>query len=285
MNKNIAIVGGDFRVIKLAKLLKKEGFIIHTYGIEKSDEISEDEKEDTLMQSVKDAELIISSTPFTKDGENVYMPFSDKILKIDKFFNNVQSKIIVAGNIKKYSINLQDTKIYDLMESESLTIANAISTAEGAIQIAMEETKITIHNSKILILGFGRIGKILAKDLNALGAKLTCEARKESDISWIKAYGYNALHLKNLDSELDKFDIIFNTIPSLILDKEKLQKINKNCLIIDLASKPGGVDFEECSNLGIKNYWALALPGKVAPETSAIYMKNEIQKILNENCY
>lgn len=172
------------------------------------------------------------------------------------------------------------------MQNEPLTIANAISTAEGALQIAMEETDITIHNSKILILGFGRIGKILSKDLQLLGAKVTCEARKEEDIAWIKAYGYEALNLNELNKNCDvlnKFDIIFNTIPHLILDEEKLKKVNKNVTIIDLASKPGGVDFEMCGKLGIKNKWALALPGKVAPVTSAKYIKEEIYKIIERN--
>ena len=172
------------------------------------------------------------------------------------------------------------------MQNEPLTIANAISTAEGALQIAMEETDITIHNSKILILGFGRIGKILAKDLSVLGAEVTCEARKEEDIAWIKAYGYELLTLNELNKNcdvLDKFDIIFNTIPHLILDEEKLKKVNKNALIIDLASKPGGVDFEMCGKLKIKNKWALALPGKVAPVTSAKHIKEEIYKIIERN--
>lgn len=309
MSKTISIIGGDYRIIKLAEFLRKDGFKIKSFGLENFDEIQKEEKCENIEDCIKNSKTIISSIPFSKDGKNVYMPFSDKILNIEELFEKIQGKTLIAGNIPDYILNenkkikndvggvdhgdphIKNDKrlieIYDLMKNEPLTIANAISTAEGAIQIAMEETDITIHNSKILILGFGRIGKILAKDLQALGAKVTCEARNDSDISWIKAYGYKSLDLNELGrvdgecSVLEKYDIIFNTIPHLILDKEKLEKVSKNCLIIDLASKPGGVDFEECDKLGIKNKWALALPGKVAPVTSAKYIKEEIYKIIN----
>ncbi len=298
MEKTILFVGGDYRIIKLACMLRQDGFKIKTYGLEKSEEILQEEKYENIQEAIKDVKTIISSIPFSKDGINIYMPFSEKTLKIQDFLKHIQGKTLIAGNVNIELLNNEimsnnigvgldrPAQIHDLMKNEPLTIANAISTAEGALQIAMEETNITLHNSKILILGFGRIGKILAKDLDLLGAKVTCEARKEEDIAWIKAYGYEELELNQLNKNCDvlnKFDIIFNTIPHLILDEEKLQKVNKDCLIIDLASKPGGVDFEICNKLGLKNKWALALPGKVAPVTSAKYIKEEIYKIIERN--
>ena len=81
----------------------------------------------------------------------------------------------------------------------------------------MEQTLKTIHGSNILVMGFGRIGKILAKMLHGIGANVYCEARKDSDIAWIEAYGYKKIHLRNLKENVDKFDIIINTIPSMIL--------------------------------------------------------------------
>ena len=229
MNKTIAIIGGDYRIIILSQMLKKDGFNIKTYGLEKSNHIQENEKFDNIEECVSGSEIIVSGIPFSKDGKLVYMPFSDKKLEIEEFFLKINGKTLIAGNINKDILNnvgvgvLDDPQknyIYDLMQNEPLTIANAISTAEGAIQIAMEETKTTIHNSNILILGFGRIGKVLAKDLQGLGAKVTCEARKDSDLTWIEAYGYKSLDIKELDKYIDKFDIIFNTIPYMILDKD-----------------------------------------------------------------
>lgn len=119
----------------------------------------------------------------------------------------------------------------------------------------------------------------MAKNLKALGADVCCVARKESDLSWIKAYGYKAIHLDNLEENLcDKYDIIFNTVPKVILDAKKLELIrDKNTLIIELASNPGGIEFEKAKEYNIEVIKAMGLPGKVAPLTAAKYIKETLQ--------
>ena len=110
-----------------------------------------------------------------------------------------------------------------------------------------------------------------------MGANVFCEARKMEDLAWITTYGYNKIPLKNLSENLSKFDIIFNTIPNIILDAEKLKLIKKSTLIIDLASKPGGVEQEAAKDLGLKMVWALAIPGKIAPKSAAKIIKQTIE--------
>ena len=53
-------------------------------------------------------------------------------------------------------------------------------------------------------------------------------------------------------------------------------------MIIDLASNPGGVDNEAAKERGIKSIWALALPGKVSPSTTADIIKDTIYNVLKE---
>ena len=146
----------------------------------------------------------------------------------------------------------------------------------------MEETQRTLHASNVLIMGFGRIGKVLAKMLDGIGAKVYCEARKNEDISWIKAYGYNPIHLNDLDKNLEKFDIIINTIPFQLLAGERLDLIKKEAVIIDLASNPGGIDRKSARGKGLKVIWALSLPAKVAPLTSAEFIKETLYHVLKE---
>lgn len=146
----------------------------------------------------------------------------------------------------------------------------------------MEETPITLHGSKILVLGFGRVGKILAGRLSGLGAEVYVEARKYSDIAWIKCNGYKPVYISELASYVGEMDLIFNTIPHLILDAPLLEKVDNDTLIIDLASKPGGIDFEKAKILGRKVIWALSLPGKVAPVTAAKYIKETVYNIIEE---
>ena len=143
---------------------------------------------------------------------------------------NIIKKHISESN---YELNKYPIIEYDLLKNESLTILNTIATAEGAIAKSIEETDFNLASSNILVLGFGRVGKMLAYKLKQMGANVYVEARKQEDLAWIESYGYNAVDLKNVNKKLCKVDIIFNTIPKLILDKSRLILIKKETLIID----------------------------------------------------
>jgi len=234
----------------------------------------------------------------TNDAENLSAPFSEEKISINELLQKMagKNKTFLAGQLSEKIINsCQENNInyIDLLKREELVVLNTIATAEGAIQITMENTQKTIHGSNVLIMGFGRVGKVLAKMLDGIGAKVSCEARKNSDIAWIKAYGYTTIawikaygytpiHLSELESELGNYDIIINTIPFQILDENRLKYIKKDCTIVDLSSNPGGVDRRAARSLGIKLIWALSLPGKVAPMTSAEFIKETLYHILKE---
>ena len=155
-------------------------------------------------------------------------------------------------------------------------------TAEGAIQLAMEELPVTIHGARVLVLGFGRLGKLLAHRLNALGARVSVAARKWADLAWAEAYGYGAEQIERLDGYLCGYDLVVNTVPVRVLREAELADLKPGCLVIDLASKPGGVDFDAAARLGVKAFWALSLPGKVAPVTAGKSIKTTIYNILTE---
>lgn len=287
MEKCISVIGGDLRNVKLVESLANDGFNVAILGLEKA-EILKSLKNVTFCMSIQEAtknNVIVSSMPFSSNNMEVNTPLSDHKIAIEELVNNLAGKILIAGSIKNELIEQlksKKIKLFDLLDREELAILNAISTSEGAIQIAMENTLHTLHGSEILVLGFGRIGKVLAKMLTAIGAKVTCAARKHSDIAWIKTYGYNPVTFDNLNETLKQYDIIMNTVPKMVLDKDRLIKLKQECLIIDLASKPGGINQEAAENLKLKTIWALALPGKVAPTTSAEYMKETIYNILKE---
>ena len=219
------------------------------------------------------------------DQENISAPFAEEKIPIDELISEMsnKNKIFLAGKISETveeKLKEGNIKSIDLLKREELVVLNTIATAEGTIQLAMENTQKTIHGSNILIMGFGRVGKVLAKMLDGIGAKVSCEARKNSDIAWIKAYGYNPIHLSELDTVLGDYDIIINTIPFQILDENRLKYVKKECTILDLSSTPGGVDRNAARRMGLKLIWALSLPGKVAPMTSAEFIKETLHRIL-----
>lgn len=288
MKKTISVVGGDLRIVKLIGMLINDGYTVYTYGLEQSEELLGMEKVEmcpTLEEVIVASEVVIGPIPLTSDRKNLSMPFSNIKLPVEEFVSKISCKALIAGTLSedyKKLLEAKNINYIDVLKREEFTVLNTIATAEGTIQIAMEETQKTVHGSKVLILGFGRIGKVLAKMLDGIGAKVSCEARKNEDIAWIKAYGYEPIYLNELNENLGNFDIIINTIPFQILDSDRLDLVKKDVVLIDVASNPGGVDRKAAKEKDLKLIWALSLPAKVAPLTSAIYIKETIYHVLKE---
>ena len=225
-------------------------------------------------------ELALSS-----NGNTVNAPYCDKEITIREVMHVINAKVLIAGGITPEVYNMANDEyieIIDIMKREELAVLNTIATAEGTIQIAIENTNKILHGSEVLILGFGRIGKVLARKLAGLSVKVTAAARKDEDLAWIQAYGHKATNINNLGENLSKYDVIINTVPHTILTEEKLAYIKKDCLLIDLASNPGGIDKKAVKDKNLKFVWALSLPGKVAPTTSAEFIKDTIYNIIKE---
>lgn len=288
MGKNFTVVGGDLRIIKLIKMLAIDGNKVYIYGLEKAEELEENENIiicNKLQEGVQNSDIIIGPIPFSSNGEDINSPFSDRQIKIRDLMHSINSKILIAGSITPEVYNLANDKyiqIIDIMKREELAVLNTISTAEGAIEIIISNTNKIIHASNILILGFGRIGKVLANKLEGLSANVTCAARKDEDLAWIKTYGYQETNINTLGENLSKYDVIINTVPHLILTEENIKYVKDDCLLVDLASNPGGIDRNVAKDKNLKLIWALALPGKVAPVTTAEFIKETIYNILKE---
>lgn len=264
MNYNFLIIGGDKRLASLAKKLKEEGNSVKTYA----NKVENIEELESIEDVYKDnSDIIISSIPLSQDGKNVFTPLSQKKITLEQLKLASKNKKLITGE--------------DMIKDEVITILNTIPTAEGAIQIAMEETSYTLADCKVLVLGFGRVGKILCNKLKGIVKEVYCVARKKTDLAWIQAYGYNPISLEEFRDNICKMDIIFNTIPYKILDKKTLILLNKETLIIDLASNPGGVDYEASAKIGINAILASALPGKIAPDTASKYIKEFIDNQIN----
>lgn len=284
MINKISIIGGDLRIINLSEMLVEEGVEVFSYGLEKS-EVCGVTQCASIEEAIEQSEIILGPIPFSSNGKTINTPFSDRKILVSELLDNLSGKILIAGSIKQEVYDLaseKNIKVIDILKREELAVLNAVSTAEGTIKIAIEETPKNLHGSNILVMGFGRIGKILSNMLKGLGAKVACEARKNSDLAWIKAYGYEPIPITNLKENLNRFDVIINTIPYIILDKDNLENIRKDALVIDLASNPGGVDKDAIKEQKIKFIWALSLPGKVAPVTSAEFIKETLYNIVNE---
>lgn len=289
---DISVIGGDLRIIRLAEMYSKEKGVenVYTYGLEKylKNNIAEDGEIGkgkikickTLGEAINNSKVVISGMPFTKDNISVNAPFSSDKITINELFELLEGKTFIAGGVPKNLSENKKINIIDLLKSEKLTILNAIPTVEGTIKIAIEEREETIHESNILICGYGRIGKILCDRFKSLGANIYCTARKEADLAWIREKRYIPLEYEELYKYLPEFDIVINTVPTIIIDKQELDNLRKNVLIIDLASAPGGINKEYAQSIGINVITALGIPGKEMPKTAARYIKDIIDEAI-----
>lgn len=284
MFKSVGVIGGDLRQITLAKMMVADGYDVTLYGFKEAVKDKLTQTDD--LNIALDNEIIILPVPVSFDGLYINTPYCDDKLTIKRFVEHINPlSLVFGGRISpelSEELSKKGIKHKDYMKRDELAIKNAIPTAEGAIAIAMNETSITIHNSKCLVLGYGKVGKILAKSLSALGAKTYVTARKYADLALIEGHGYIPMSLNEAKNKLNKFDIIFNTVPALILDSNELENVSSDTVIIDLASKPGGVDFDKAKELGLKVVWALSLPGQVAPVTAGIIIKDTICNMIAE---
>lgn len=272
MTVNLTILGGDNREVELAERLKNQGFCVKMAGFD-SYPGSIPVENISVAAGIKRAQVIIAPLAGTDNNGVLYAKYTkNKIIIDEKLVKSIKpGALIIIGSAKLFLKNLFRSKKINFKEAaeiDEIAVLNSIPTAEGAIQKAMEKTDITLHNSRSCIIGFGKCGFTLARMLHGLGAKVTVAARNEASLARAWEMGLYPLQINSLEKEISNFDIIFNTVPALILNESLIQKISLNTVIIDIAAKPGGTDFRAARERGIKAELLLGLPGLAAPKTA-----------------
>lgn len=278
-NKRFAVVGGDFRNLTLAELFTQDSSFVSTFALSDDDCA-------TLELAVKDADVVVGPIPFTNDNKTLNTPLYREPIFVNDFFKTLNKKsIFFSGKLDESTLTLARKymiRTVDILIREDFAILNAIPTGEGILEIAMRETFFTLNSSNILIVGYGRVGKTTAMMLRGLGANVYVAAKPFHEQSYAVTHGMKIVDFDEMKQRMHHMDILINTVPVLVVTEEILKNAKKNCLLIDIASKPGGIDFEKARELGLKTIWALSLPGKVAPMTSAKIVRDTVLNVLRE---
>ena len=278
MRKTIGVIGGDSRQAELAQLLATEGHVVSTYGLGRQ----KTELAAGLEQTAA-ADVIVLPLPLCK-GDGVLNCMEEPIPTLQLFRRFRPEQRILAGQIKPQQYReaeLCGLRLEDYFLREEVTVANAAVTAEAAIQTALERMDRTLLGMDCLVLGFGRIGKLLSLRLAGMGARVTATARTAKDLAWIRACGWRFLRTEQLDGNLGSFGVVFNTIPAPVLGESLLQQFPKDCICVDLASNQG-IDLAAAERLGYSGVWARSLPGRLKPKAAAEILRDAIHTILLE---
>ena len=275
MKKTFGVIGGDRRQAELSLLLAGDGHTVFSYGLDRWKSAGPGS-----LDRAASAGVVILPLPLCR-GDGVLNCEEGPVPTADLFRRLRPEQRILAGQVRpqqRREAEALGLTVEDYFLREELAVANAAATAEGAVQTAMERLDRTLLGLDCLVLGFGRIGKLLSCRLQGLGARVTATARKPEDLAWIRAYGYSALETGKLDGCLGGFGAVFNTIPSPVLGGPLLEQLRPDCLLVDLASVRG----IETGPEGPEVLWARSLPGRLSPRSAAAAIRDAVYYILLE---
>jgi dipicolinate synthase subunit A len=285
----IAIIGGDARQLEVIEKCIDMDASVLLFGFENLDrQYIGAEKKPLSAQNLQDVDAVILPIVGTDDEGHVESIFTSEtlILTDEHMVKLPKDAKIYTGMSKAYLTRLTDKyniKLIELLDMDDVAIYNSIPTAEGALMMAIQNTDITIHGSTSMVLGLGRVGLTMARVLNALGSKVKVGVRKQEDVARIVEMGMKPLELKDLQHHVMDIDLLFNTIPTMIVTSQIIAQMPHRAVIIDLASKPGGTDFRFAEKRGIKALLAPGLPGIVAPKTAGKIIANTLTRLILEN--
>lgn len=255
--KRFAVVGSDARQAAAGRALARAGYTVGG------------------VQQLPQADCILLPLPLEQAG----LPLA-QLLGAAK-----PGALALGGKVTEEAISIAraaGVELVDYFARPELTVYNAIPTAEGCIGILLRERTRTLFGSAVLLTGFGPVGQALGIRLAALGAQVTVAVRRPAQRAQAESFGLRSVELARLRTVAAAFDTVVNTIPAAVLTGSVLAQLRPDSLIVDLASRPGGTDFDAAARLGHRAIHALSLPAVCAPETAGEAVAQTVCSILSE---
>ena len=268
MKQSFAVIGGDARQRCLLRQLRGLGFPASAYRVPDTEDRAPD-----LSGCLQGANVLILPMP----------ALSGSGVPLAEILDAAAPDALVCGGMLGPAEELLLTRgisFFDYAKDETLLLQNAELTAEAALPLLLEQLSCPLAGSRILLCGFGRIGKLLARKLRVLGADVTVSARKAQDLELARILGFRRIKTGNWAGALAQYDGIVNTVPAPVVIPEHLQSIRKDCALLELASLPGGFCTEAQALPGYLA--ARGLPGQYAPESAAAIIRSAIFRSLNQ---
>lgn len=278
----ISFIGGDERMLFAAGEFARDGFDVSVCGFDISTgEYGNIRRENELYGALDGARYVILPLPYSRDGANVNAPFFSENISVADIFATADERVYILGGMLGGEF-LKRERTVDYYAREDFAVLNSVPTAEGAVKFAVEETKRTLCGMNVAVLGFGRVGKVLAKTLTSLGANVTVFARSAEARAWAKVFFCRPLAFSKLYEHIGDFGCIFNTVPQTVMGERELARVKRGSVIIELASAPYGVDAKTAERMGVRVCPAPSLPGRITPKTAGNIIYETLKEIMEE---
>lgn len=270
-----AVFGGDDRTVRLIRLLRTDGCTVRCFALEKALT-----GEASAAAAAAGADCAILPLPAEKDGY-LNAPYAAEPVTIGEILRELRPGTPVCAG--KAGAMLRDTctqlglPLYDYFLREDFTQRNAELTAAGAIALMAQRRP--LRGSRVLVAGFGRIGRRLAERLAAAGAQVTVAARSEKARTEAEHMGCRGVPME--DAAVPDYDFVVNTVPAVIFGAAEIAAFG-GAVLIELASPPYGFDLAAAGTVGREVTVASGLPGKYAPDAAAAAVRGAIYAIMEE---
>lgn len=285
---DFALLGGDMRQIYMANEFIARDYSVIAFGLKDPLLDSVCYTTNSLSEALNNCQNLLTPIPMSKDRCHITAIEEVNDLTIDNLCSLLTPMHKLYGGcfpaeLKNYCYT-NHIPFYDFMEQEEVILYNTIATAEGAIAEAINNSDINLHGSSCLIIGYGRCARTLADKLKGLCKHIDIAARSPIALAEACTSSYGTLFISELKEEINRYDFIFNTVPSLILTKDLLIETKSDVWIIDIASAPGGVDYQAAKILEKNCKLCLGLPGKYAPKSSAVFLVDHVLSNVGKKC-
>ncbi|MDO5409419.1 MAG: dipicolinate synthase subunit DpsA [Lachnospiraceae bacterium] len=283
----IAVIGGDMRQVYLAEILAQRGYEVSVYALERKTEHPAIKEKASLREALKDTDVLLAPMPFLraeklKKAGNVWQKGSFSDLTVENLLKYAkEGSLIFAGGIseefRKQAAEKQ-IRCVDYLKNENIAVQNTVAAAEGMIAEAICRSPGNLSRSSCLVLGYGKCGATLVFCLQKFSCRITVYEKEAKAAARAGIIADKVAEDSELPMCLANVQYIFNTIPSIILTESLLSYVKKGTLILDLASAPGGVDYNAAGKLGIQAVLLPGLPGKYAPLSSAKILAEAVMR-------
>jgi len=272
-----AVIGGDLRQVYLANELEKTGRPVCHFAlcqpVKQFFPENHSQPFTTLEAAVTNARRIVCPIPLSKDQDSLNQSGVKKNIHFKQLLSLLApGQLFFAGCIPddfSKEACKKSILVYDLMKDPILSYFNTIATAEGVICEAIRLSPVNLHKSRCAVLGYGKCVRTLTDDLKSMRCYVTVVSAFEEELAQAVPSADEVLDFSSFSNRIGQYDFIFNTVPALVLTKEALLCANPVTRILDIASFPGGVDFDAAKELNIPAVSCPGLPGKYAPLSSA----------------
>ncbi len=285
MITEFTVLGGDKRLLYMAEDLRSRGYTADIIGFDHNENSCPARFHENLCNTLKNAKALILPVPVSRDGVTLYAPMCNEEIKLKNITDCISRECrVFCGMGGKLSDTLfkKGVRVYDYALRDEFAVRNAVPTAEGVCEILIRELPVTVRHAKIFITGYGKTGKACAKLFSSMGARVTVAARRCSSLAAAKSDGCDAVYIRELHRFTGEADALINTVPSQIIGEEIISSMRKDCLLVEIASAPYGIDFECAEKYGLRTVNAPSLPGKSSPKTAGIIIGDTVLNILRE---